>query len=988
MSSSKAGATPYKRIELQDDDEPESEPPSEPPTDDDEPASHGTPASASTKSKDERRKKDKGNKHKREKGDTSRRKSKEDKDVAESDDRWHKESRPEKNGDAADDVDDTIPERDSSAAPPVSSSGSRQRKHRKGIVVQKLAHKKAMDAVGGGSTSHGGGDRKSRKVKDLVNSTIANLGASRFEKWKNEELVLLLVKNGVEVRNELDQAHSSLVAMADQFFHSIDMPDKPTPYTKFDLERIDPIVRRIQEFFINRSAQRREAVERETLMARPGDGDESQYADLDIMEILMAESQEDGADGDDSEYDAASGSDGNKWWFANPIKAKKSNKSYVKQSARDIEAGLGLDVDADASTGKASEFGRESTYDFADGDLIDPDDKERYKRNRKAKSRAVQILDIPWRPPDWHKAKDYMNYNRPRQGGKGGHKFHFRSTTTGRHCTLGGCGEVCDILREGQTSEFGIYGPGVTNYFKFTKWLFWLFFVLSILATPELMLNFLGPDHSSSGLTDLYTTSAGNLAPKTFNETIYITVPLCPWARAASLSLFTQDFNCAITRNTLGVFYSGFDILICITVLAGFAWIRFFEKQEEVLLDKNTVFASMYTLQVKNLPQSCDEAKLRHHIRDVLGNQKCVVAVHMAVDNKAEFDFCIERGSLIKERTRLINRHRYETTRIRQKASSNSKNPESLVREGEAHIKKLRKVFIRDCMEVDKKLRAVESGLRGLDGGTFRPICAFVTFDSVYHLEKCLQAFASKKFWSCASSNRTAPLEGKELVMLRAPEPSTIIWENLRFTFNDRMTRRNLTTALALLLILISVVCTYIAKILQDRAQVTSGTALCPGNFQDMSRAQQQAAVRADKQILHCYCDRLSYAEKGTDPDCQELIKQEVNTELVTYFASIIVLLVNIVMEFAMQGFSLIEKHQSEDTQGRSVLMRLFALKVLLHAAASLSSAFICCLELSLTDPQPQPHPHLSVPSPPLPRSTSTPRASSSSTPTYRGWGA
>ena len=40
---------------------------------------------------------------------------------------------------------------------------------------------------------------------------------------------------------------------------------------------------------------------------------------------------------------------------------------------------------------------------------------------------------------------------------------------------IGGCGEQLDLWDEGQVSEFGQFGPGITNYFKFLKWCAWLF---------------------------------------------------------------------------------------------------------------------------------------------------------------------------------------------------------------------------------------------------------------------------------------------------------------------------------------------------------------------------------------------------------------------------------------------------------------------------------------------------------------------------------
>jgi hypothetical protein len=122
-------------------------------------------------------------------------------------------------------------------------------------------------------------------------------------------------------------------------------------------------------------------------------------------------------------------------------------------------------------------------------------------------------------------------------------------------------------------------------------------------------------------------------------------------------------------------------------------------------------------------------------------------------------------------------------------------------------------------------------------------------------------------------------------------------------------------------------VCTYTAKVLQDRSTTTSGTALCPSGFNGLTRTEQQEAVSADSSILHCYCDNLSYSQKGVDSTCRSYYQQQLTTQLVTYFASIIVLIVSIFMEFVMQAFSNLEKHQSEDTAYRSVFLRLFALK-------------------------------------------------------------
>lgn len=95
---------------------------------------------------------------------------------------------------------------------------------------------------------------------------------------------------------------------------------------------------------------------------------------------------------------------------------------------------------------------------------------QKIRRYQRPISLMTQTLQTEWNGPSWEKALLHADYTKPRKGGKGGKKFEFWHTTTGRHCCLTGCGEQCDLFREGQTSEFGIYGSGVSNYFKFLKW--------------------------------------------------------------------------------------------------------------------------------------------------------------------------------------------------------------------------------------------------------------------------------------------------------------------------------------------------------------------------------------------------------------------------------------------------------------------------------------------------------------------------------------
>jgi hypothetical protein len=193
------------------------------------------------------------------------------------------------------------------------------------------------------------------------------------------------------------------------------------------------------------------------------------------------------------------------------------------------------------------------------------------------------VLDVPWQPPDVKKATRYADYVQPRKGGKGGKLFNFYKTTTGRHCCLGSFGEQFDLWEEGQISEFGIYGPGVTNYFKFLKFCFWLFVILTIVALPIISLNVSVGDRETVGLKRLSSTTIGNLADQ-LNSTWQVQIPGCD----SFALLQTGSDPCYLTGPGLALVYSILDIVICVIVFAGFIWLSLFEQYEEIELNQST----------------------------------------------------------------------------------------------------------------------------------------------------------------------------------------------------------------------------------------------------------------------------------------------------------------------------------------------------------------------------------------------------------------
>ena len=181
------------------------------------------------------------------------------------------------------------------------------------------------------------------------------------------------------------------------------------------------------------------------------------------------------------------------------------------------------------------------------------------------------------------KAERFANYMHPRKGGKGGVKFDFCGTHTGRHCCKGTMGEQFDIFEEGQVSEFSIYGSGVTNYFKFIKWGFWLMLILTVVSIPVLIVNVEGPNESNKGLQELARTTAGNLVSADSSQSLSLPIPLCP-----GYSLDGSSLNCRLDRRSLSSYYMAIDIVIVSITFVAFLWLRQFQKIEEKNLERNT----------------------------------------------------------------------------------------------------------------------------------------------------------------------------------------------------------------------------------------------------------------------------------------------------------------------------------------------------------------------------------------------------------------
>lgn len=228
--------------------------------------------------------------------------------------------------------------------------------------------------------------------------------------------------------------------------------------------------------------------------------------------------------------------------------------------------------------------------------------REQQRRMEEAfRQRHRTILDIPWKPPSISEAKLNADYVHPRDHHK--RKFDYWQTSTGRHCCLfSELREQFDLWNEGEDSAFVAFGPGITNYFKFLKWAFWVFFLLSIAAIPCLVLNASG-NSQVMGLSSIARTTIGNLAVRSAGYVAYNNATGSFEYNSTFNNLVATEVNirlpgctdygegtkatCYLDAESLALFYAVIDLVVSVIIFVAYVWLSYFETVEERSLTAN-----------------------------------------------------------------------------------------------------------------------------------------------------------------------------------------------------------------------------------------------------------------------------------------------------------------------------------------------------------------------------------------------------------------
>ena len=366
-------------------------------------------------------------------------------------------------------------------------------------------------------------------------------------------------------------------------------------------------------------------------------------------------------------------------------------------------------------------------------------------------------------------------------------------------------------------------------------------------------------------------------------------------------------------KNELALLYAFLDALGTIIVIIGYHWLRKFEQNEVDHLNRSTVTASDYTLRVSGIPPKIKEREIAAHFAGLTSSP--IAEVNLAFRNEDEIRMYVNRGQIMKQRNQCVQRIRYERSVgefVKGGKSASKRRIKKLLRERKKLTSLVDTKDAQRTMNVDPDPDAIQ---------------AFVTFDTEDGFVKAISAYQMNWIRSCFYPKRLR-LGGEKIWVDQAPEPSTIIWENIQVKERSRFSRKCLTTCIASLAILLSVYFTFVARDFKIET-LKSMSGECPDFFDDLSRDEQYDMIGQDISLSHCFCAVLDAQDQLNEPLCRDFVKNQVRATAMSYGAGFMVCFMNMFFTILMDRAGSFEKHQSLDDMESSNMTRLFILRFL-----------------------------------------------------------
>lgn len=363
--------------------------------------------------------------------------------------------------------------------------------------------------------------------------------------------------------------------------------------------------------------------------------------------------------------------------------------------------------------------------------------------------------------------------------------------------------------------SFKHYSLGVGLYFKGVRLLATVFLICAILQLPSLIFAVLSnPSGSSESGLYFERTTVGNFGSlltvnSTFEET---------WGKLPR----------SIDRTTMGLILSAIDTAVCLILLAFGIWLRRRQQAEAKAYSRREITVRKFTVEVRNLPPFFhDRLKLAQWFETRFGK---VVDVALAFEQHDLLDTYRARGRLRKDIDMAV-----------------------------AHGESGKLDGMYDTLaRIDERIDSIQQDLLHR-----KTLCGYVTFEFQESRIACEKAFRnlwlrslSSKFHLYKAQHDEDPsktlLFGRAhriLQVTQAPEPSNIVFRNLKYSSRNKAARKCATALATCVLIFVSVLAVYIAQRFQGASGQASNSTCRSG-----ITAQE---VHEDPSLRDCFCFEL-----------------------------------------------------------------------------------------------------------------------------------
>eukprot|EP01038_Epipyxis_sp_PR26KG_P012379 gene12379-16606_t len=460
------------------------------------------------------------------------------------------------------------------------------------------------------------------------------------------------------------------------------------------------------------------------------------------------------------------------------------------------------------------------------------------KNKRYANASAAMILpeehldddfeETPWLPPSIEKAKEYKQNIVYRGGDIPMHSLNIV--------------EAPDL------------GPGVTLYFQFALSMAVAMFFMTLLSIPTLVFAYNGQripeaDRDAFGL---YRLSMGNIGYDQ-SSTNYRNLSTCTSviAQYSNETCIKIGGSIEISLIDAGGIMTACEFLQVIIFLL--VMFHLYRKVISIEGKKLDTAISDYSIQVKGIPSNTTEKELLHHFSNLYQLNKPDWRGRPALEDASPVDSFENCGnpvtlnswvaectvhkkigkfiSAFKNQQHLMEKlYKYRAKMKMYGESTSHASGHNLVKYTKAENLMIKTGTLIDTLteqnmkdrglkmlaanDVDADVEAYGHGHGHKSGGKVHfniyhrldahSVAAFVVFQYSESLARCLEDYSRySKFPFSLFYPEVLKFKGKRLIVLQAPEPDQIVWENLEVSNWKKFYRRTRTTIISIILVIV-----------------------------------------------------------------------------------------------------------------------------------------------------------------------------------------